>query len=1686
MKRLTSLAVFLLFSLLSFAQRTESPWTTAELANGTFYLYNVESGMWLQNNRRASGRWTTSAELGPHGFDFVLTALEDGKYQIDPRFGHNHSLNGQDDVFYMDTPRPVSPWTIEKEGLGYIIYCGTFEDGHFLYVSGDDELGWFLDDYSDFGTWQLVTKEARMADLKKATMANPKDATWLIDDWDFANQNDRYQSWKNEITGSGSGIAFREGYGGRIWNRAAECWSKGTGEFYQVLSNIPNGTYGLTVQGFYRDGSTSGVTAKYLEKTEEIRGWFFANEVSQPLMSICDNGVLEADDSMFPVEQDGFFLPGDGGDCLPRATNAFLAGYYVNPEIKVVVSDGTLRIGIRKESDTTDDWLCFDNFQLKYYGNGDRSPIQFVDANVKNICVANWDIDGDGELSKEEATFVTDLGQVFLNNADITSFNELQYFTDLTTIGKSAFNGCTNLNSIIIPNNVKNICEGAFKSTALKAISIPYNVTFIAEDAFYNCTTLERIVVDKKNTKYDSRDNCNAIIESASNSLVVGCKQTRMPNSTIRIGNCAFSGCSSLTSITIPDSVTTIERNAFKDCVNLKSITVGKSLTTIEEYAFSGCDSLKSVTFHCKLINSWFRDNSNIKEIIIGEEVTSIGDGAFQLCSGLTSITIYDGVTSIGDGAFSDCSGITSIIIPNSVTSIGDRAFKNNSGLTSIIIPNSVTNIGGSAFQGCSGLTSITIPNSVTTIGDYAFNACTGLTTITIPNSVISIGSSAFYNCSGVESVTFHCKEIGSWFSGFKKIKEVIIGEEVTSIGDGAFSGCRGLTSITIPEGVTSIGRAAFSDCDLSSITIPNSAISINDNAFKDCDGIESITFHCKEIGPWFRNHSYLKKIILGKETTSIDDSAFSGCYDLTSITLFNSFVNIGNNFNEGYSKSLYFMCEKVGTGFSGNKYIKEVVLGDGVKTIDKEAFKNCSNLQLLEVSTSVTSIGQDAFSGTAWYESQSDGIVYVGLVAYRYKGQMQNDSKIALKKGIKVIAGGAFADCRGLASITIPNSLTNIGDNAFHNCSGLSSVTIPESVTSIGCSAFNGCSKLSSIVLPKDLTVIEGSMFVDCRKLISVSIPEGIGKIGNKAFSGCLALASLNIPENVTEIGSSAFSGCSAIESINIPKGLEIIADSTFLNCSKLKNIAIHNNIKSIGIYSFGACTSLETIIIPGSVNSIGNGAFWGCNNLSSATMLNGVTSIGDNCFQSCSNITSVIIPNSVKKIGSYSFADCSKIESFILPESVESLGEYALYNCENIKEITIPNNLKSIGKFSFGNCYNLTTIDIGQSVNSIEKDAFNNCNAITSVSFSCPRVNSWFNGIKSIKKVALREGVEAIGENAFNGCSNIKTLEIGNTVATIGNGAFSGCSGLTAVSLPESVSKIGENAFVDCSSLKNFYCYATTVPTTSNKAFLNKDIANATLYIPSESLEDYNYEEPWINFGKIVSFSQREYALTYMIDGEVYKTDSVDLGTPIVAEGIPIKEGYTFSGWSEIPENMPANDVIITGSFKINSYKLTYYVDGEEYKTITLEYKSPISALEEPKKEGYLFTGWSLIPSEMPAHNVDVAGAFTVNSYKVTFKYGDEVLTTEKVEYGAVIPLPESLNSDRYTLVKWLDVPETMPARDIIIQADYVDGVRTIQSADSDTDFYQLNGVKNSQLKRGLNIIHTKDGKFKKVRVK
>ena len=328
----------------------------------------------------------------------------------------------------------------------------------------------------------------------------------------------------------------------------------------------------------------------------------------------------------------------------------------------------------------------------------------------------------------------------------------------VTSIGGDAFYNCSGLTSVTIPNSVTSIGSHAFyRCHGLTSVTIPNSVTSIGNEVFAACSSLTSIIVESGNTVYDSRNNCNAIIETATNTLIAGCQSTIIPNSVTSIGESAFDDCSGLTSVTIPNSVTSIGEGAFVGCTSLTSIEIPNSVTRIGGSAFYDCSGLSSVT--------------------IPNSVTSIGEQAFYNCRSLTSpiynahvfafmptsysgaYTIPDGIESIAGGAFDECTGLTSVTIPNSVTSIGNYAFYNCSGLTSVTIGNSVTSIGRRAFQNCSGLTGeLIIPNSVTSIGEQAFKNCSGLTSVTIGNSVASIGYEAFYSCTGLNSVTIEAE----------------------------------------------------------------------------------------------------------------------------------------------------------------------------------------------------------------------------------------------------------------------------------------------------------------------------------------------------------------------------------------------------------------------------------------------------------------------------------------------------------------------------------------------------------------------------------------------------------------------------------------------------------------------------------------------------------------------------------------------------------------------------------------------------------------------------------------------------------------------------------------------------------------------------------------------------------------
>ena len=313
----------------------------------------------------------------------------------------------------------------------------------------------------------------------------------------------------------------------------------------------------------------------------------------------------------------------------------------------------------------------------------------------------------------------------------------------VTTIGDYAFYGCTGLISIVIPDSVTTIGINAFEGcTGLTSIVIPSGVTTIDQSTFYGCTNLESILVGEGNQSYYSQNNC--LIEKETNALILGCKNSIIPDGVTMIFDYAFYGCTGLTSIVIPDSVIAIDRYTFYRCADLESILVGDGNQSY--YSENNClieKETNTLILGCK--------NS-----IIPDSVTKIGDYAFYGCTGLTSIVIPDNVTEIGFYAFGGCSGSESILVGD-----GNKVYRSENncliekeantlilGCKNSIIPDSVTKIDRSAFRDCIGLTSLTIPDSVTEIGNIAFGGCTGLTSIVIPESVTQNGEFVFLGWS--------------------------------------------------------------------------------------------------------------------------------------------------------------------------------------------------------------------------------------------------------------------------------------------------------------------------------------------------------------------------------------------------------------------------------------------------------------------------------------------------------------------------------------------------------------------------------------------------------------------------------------------------------------------------------------------------------------------------------------------------------------------------------------------------------------------------------------------------------------------------------------------------------------------------------------------------------------------------
>ncbi len=419
---------------------------------------------------------------------------------------------------------------------------------------------------------------------------------------------------------------------------------------------------------------------------------------------------------------------------------------------------------------------------------------------------------------------------------------------------------------------------------------------------------------------------------------------------------------------------------------------------------------------------------------------------------------------------------------------------------------------------------------------------------------------------------------------------------------------------------------------------------------------------------------------------------------------------------------------------------VKQIVIKDGVTTINERAFMDCGNLINIGIPSSVTTMGMQA-----------------------------------------------FMNCRSLTSIEIPSSVTSIWESVFENCSGLTSVTMPDSVSGIGKRGFYGCRSLTSIEIPSSLTSIGESVFENCSNLTSITIPNGVKKIGMMAFKSCSGLQNVTMSENLASISSSAFMYCSSLKEIQIPSTLTSISANTFNGCSSLTSIEIPSSVTSIISTAFKGCSSLTKIEIPSSVTSIGTYAFENCSSLTEIVISENVTSLETKVFNGCSSLSKIVIPENVTRIGEYAFGGCRSLTEIVIPENVTSLGRYAFYGCSSLTEVTIPQKVTSINQSVFAGCSGLTSINIPSGVTSIGYTAFKGCSKLTEITIPEAVTSiggSAFYNCSSLTEVTIPEKVASIESGAFSGCSGLIKVEMLSETppATLGSNAFKNCNFVTA----------------------------------------------------------------------------------------------------------------------------------------------------------------------------------------------------------------------------------------------------------------------------------------------------------------
>lgn len=628
-------------------------------------------------------------------------------------------------------------------------------------------------------------------------------------------------------------------------------------------------------------------------------------------------------------------------------------------------------------------------------------------------------------------------------------------------------------------------------------------------------------------------------------------------------------------------------------------------------------------------------------------------------------------------------------------------------------LPKWVQKIAPNAFATCEFKLNLNIPETITSIDANTFSNCLDLEAITIPKTVSYIGVNAFQGCSNLKSLYFdseNCVVESGAFSDCDSLTNVTFGDSVTKVPDYLLSWCNGLKKLELPNHITKIGEGSFMSSGITELIIPSSISVIKDFAFNSCKKLSKINFNSekcvignsvfagcgeyiaefdKDIKKIPENIFYgsvgLKNVIIHEGVTEIGRAAFQQT-GITEVTIPTTVVNMSDAFTECNNlTTVYYNASKSTGRFYKCNSLSKVVFGDFVEIIPENFCLDCKALQEIQLSESVSEIGEMAFAGTnltsVTIPKNVTKIGYSALATYS-PASLYYDAK-------KCQVNNSFG--KYFYEVLIGNNVEKIPSYFLNDCENITQITIPKNVKIIGGFAFSFCDNLKTIYYNAEDCETEiasnntANVFWTCNSLEDVCVGEGVKRIPDNLFAECRGLKNINIPNTVTEIG-----------------------DYTFYSTA-LKEVIIPNNIAYLGVKSFSFCSNLKTLYFNAEDCDINSeDVFSNCDSLVNVEFGETVTKIPVGLFYYCRNLSKVLLPNSITEIGANAF-NGTALNDIVIPNNVTMIGERAFQHCYSLYSITIGKSVQEIGSLAFGTCTNARLItSLNQTPPNITEDVF------------------------------------------------------------------------------------------------------------------------------------------------------------------------------------------------------------------------------------------------------------------------------------------------------------------------------------------------------------------------------------------